>query len=310
MADTYEFLDYTGLTEFADLIKAKLIENSVTATATDGATYTATVDGLSALTPGAVIVIKPSMTATSVTPTLNVNSLGAKQIRRKLSGGTLTRPQLLYANVVYKDLPLLLMYDGTYWVATQFTKPSATDLYGMVGVENGGTGHDFSDIPANAIIRNSGDNTQLWYTPTGNGALYATDNNGVVSFGTLPIAQGGTGATSGSDACENIGALPKSGGEVTGPLVLSCTTDASGLSDTKPALIIGGNSSQPHIAIDGNEIIAKSNATTPTTLYLGDDSPLSIVSITGYFRTNNNNFGTTLPATNIFSGRIFFKKVT
>lgn len=153
MADTYEFLDYTGLSEFAEIIKAKLIENSVAATATDGATYTATVDGLTALTPGAVITIIPSMTATSTTPTLNVNSLGAKQIRRKLSGGTLTRPQLMYANVVYKDLPLLLMYDGTYWVATQFTKPSATDLYGMVGVPNGGTGLD-SVTAGNFLVGN------------------------------------------------------------------------------------------------------------------------------------------------------------
>ena len=145
MAETYEFLDYTGLSEYSGYVKAKLIENSVAATATDGATYTATVDGLSALTTGAIITIKPSMTATSTTPTLNVNGLGAKQIRRKLSGGTLTRPQLMYANVVYKDLPVHLMYDGTYWVATQFTKPSATDLYGMVGVENGGTGADTGD---------------------------------------------------------------------------------------------------------------------------------------------------------------------
>jgi hypothetical protein len=59
----------------------------------------------------------------------------------------------------------------------------------------GGTGHDFSSIPANAIIRNSGDNTQLWYTASANGALYATAANGAVKFGTLPIAQGGTGRT-------------------------------------------------------------------------------------------------------------------
>lgn len=65
----------------------------------------------------------------------------------------------------------------------------------VIPVGNGGTGHDFSSIPANAIIRNSGDNTQLWYTASANGALYATASNGAVKFGTLPIAQGGTGRT-------------------------------------------------------------------------------------------------------------------
>lgn len=110
------------------------------ASASDGATYTATVDGITALTSGVKLTIVPSMTATSTSPTLNVNSLGAKQIRRKLSAGTATRSALQNANTVYKDVPLELMYDGTYWVATQFTKPAAADLYGTVAIANGGTG--------------------------------------------------------------------------------------------------------------------------------------------------------------------------
>lgn len=117
---------------------AKKFIHIVTASSSDGATYTATVDGLTALEKGVVVTILPSMTATSTTPTLNVNGLGAIQIRRKLSSGTLTRPALQNANTVYKDLPIQLMYDGQYWVATQFTKTSATDLYGLVAVQNGG----------------------------------------------------------------------------------------------------------------------------------------------------------------------------
>ena len=155
-----KYLDQTGFNYFVGKIKtllagksdsghthsiddvaetsAKKILHSVDAASTDGTAFTATVDGISALEPGIVVTIKPSMTATSTTPTLNVNGLGAIQIRRKMSAGTLTRPALLYGNVLYKALPVQLMYDGTYWVATQFTKPSASDLYGYVAVQNGG----------------------------------------------------------------------------------------------------------------------------------------------------------------------------
>ena len=60
----------------------------------------------------------------------------------------------------------------------------------------GGAGRDISDFPANAIIRNSGSGGgDLYYTITNNGAFYATSENGYPSFGTLPVAQGGTGQT-------------------------------------------------------------------------------------------------------------------
>ena len=72
---------------------------------------------------------------------------------------------------------------------------------------NGGTGHDFSNIPAGAIIRNSADDTGLWYTQTKSGALYATANDVNPTFGTLPIAQGGTGATTASAALSNLGGM-------------------------------------------------------------------------------------------------------
>lgn len=67
---------------------------------------------------------------------------------------------------------------------------------GTLSVARGGTGHDFSSIPKGAVIRNSADNTGLWYTQTASGALYATAANANPTFGTLPVAQGGTGVTS------------------------------------------------------------------------------------------------------------------
>ena len=58
---------------------------------------------------------------------------------------------------------------------------------------------------------------------------------------------------------------------ITGTLVLSNTTDASGKENKSPALIVGGTATTAHIEIDSNEIMAKSNGTTPTGLSLNSD---------------------------------------
>ena len=66
----------------------------------------------------------------------------------------------------------------------------------VIPKSKGGTGADFSNIPANAIIRNSGSGgSDLYYFATADGACYATSTNGYPTFGTLPVAQGGTGET-------------------------------------------------------------------------------------------------------------------
>lgn len=59
--------------------------------------------------------------------------------------------------------------------------------------------------------------------------------------------------------------------EITSTLVLSKTTDASGTENKSPALIVGGTATTAHIEIDSNEIMAKSNGTTPTGLTLNND---------------------------------------
>ena len=84
-------------------------------------------------------------------------------------------------------------------------------------------------------------------------------------------------------------ALPLSGGTVTGTLVLSKTQDAAGNANNSPALIIGGTATSQHIEIDGNEILSKSNGTTPSTLYLQDGSGNVCVAGSGGLRLDNTS---------------------
>ena len=65
-------------------------------------------------------------------------------------------------------------------------------------------------LPAGAVVRNSTDGTGLWYSATASGAFYATGANGLPKFGTLPVAQGGTGATTAAAARTALGAAASS----------------------------------------------------------------------------------------------------
>ena len=74
------------------------------------------------------------------------------------------------------------------------------DRIPTITVDKGGTGTsiDLVNAPNQAIIRRlkTDQYDQLYYTATANGAFYATATNGQAKFGTLPVAQGGTGVTS------------------------------------------------------------------------------------------------------------------
>lgn len=140
--------DITVLNQNWDIIDANLGQGSipiVNATSADGVTYTANSKDINSLTSGLAIFFIPDKTSTTATPTLNINGLGAKNIRRKISMGTGTTANGGITTWLYKDRPSLFVYDGSYWLPLEFTKPAAQDLYGIVPITNGGTGADNAD---------------------------------------------------------------------------------------------------------------------------------------------------------------------
>lgn len=81
----------------------------------------------------------------------------------------------------------------TYSAGTGLSKSGNTfSLDVPVFVSNGGTGR--STLTSNAILAGNSTSSVKMVT-TSSGALYATSSGGAASFGTLPVAQGGTGQT-------------------------------------------------------------------------------------------------------------------
>lgn len=95
----------------------------------DGATYTATVDGVTALEVGYSLTIIPDTTSTTTLPKLNLNGLGAKNIKQRLSQNTALTVQAQEENWLVANKPVTLTYDGMQWV-TSFARPAVNDLYG------------------------------------------------------------------------------------------------------------------------------------------------------------------------------------
>ena len=100
-------------------------------TAGTGAAYTASVSGLT-LVAGASFVMVPHTASTTTTPTLNVNSLGAKNIRMRLSSSTSSTIPLINSGFLTRYKPVKVTYDGTYWVIDDFIQPDANHLYGTL----------------------------------------------------------------------------------------------------------------------------------------------------------------------------------
>ena len=114
----------------------------------DGKDYTAAISGVSELREGMIITIIPDTTSAATIPTLNVNSLGVKNIKQRLSINTSLTAEAADDSWMIANKPVPLMYDGTQWV-TITGRPAATALYGKTDIKNGGTN---AETAAEALI--------------------------------------------------------------------------------------------------------------------------------------------------------------
>lgn len=153
------------------------------AESSDGIAYTATVPGVTELINGMLLTIIPSMTSTSTNITLDVNGLGATNVRLPLSFNTaaMDRPRLDTFYVA--ERPITLQYDANYaaggiWKVFEKNKTSAQDLYGVVPIESGGTNANTAD----AALENLGAAPKV-HTHTVSdvdGAFAAADYDGLI----------------------------------------------------------------------------------------------------------------------------------
>jgi hypothetical protein len=148
-----------------------------------GAAYTATVKAIEALSAGANFVMVPHATSTTTAPTLNVNGLGAKNIRMRISSSPKSTIQLPSKDFLTNGKPVRLVYDGQYWIVDDMVQPNANGLYGTVPVASGGTG-----------CTTLADAKKLFSV---------ADDTGVI-----PVSSGGTGAKTAADARTNLGITP------------------------------------------------------------------------------------------------------
>ena len=124
-------------------------------------------------------------------------------IKNKPSG--LANPFLLFVHTVGSAVlqEAIDSTDGSRWCrAGAGAWVQTYDSSSVVPVSDGGTGA--STLAANSVLLGNGTGA-VKQKATANGAMFATGASAEPSFGILPIAQGGTGGSSGTNALNNLG---------------------------------------------------------------------------------------------------------
>lgn len=137
-------------TNFAEIFMEKQPDMIYTAESSDGVNYTVTVPGVTSLYAGLRIMVKFSRNSASTAPKLNVNNLGAKNIRQALSTNNSATAPGGSNTWLTTASPVELTYTGSMW-KTDFVRPSASNMYGTVPVNCGGTGATTTEAARTAL---------------------------------------------------------------------------------------------------------------------------------------------------------------
>lgn len=180
---------YTGNeSDFATKLAADympLYGNIVTASG-NGSAYTATVPGVTTLKSGLVITIIPDTTSTETIPTLNVNGLGAKSIKQKLSVNTALTTEAANESWMVANKPVILQYNGSVWT-TIVPRPKAEDINAVLYKEQTLTDAQQAQARANVGIghlNTTGDQRDIYVDMYGikrGSADYAVSNSEIMS---------------------------------------------------------------------------------------------------------------------------------
>ena len=141
-----------------------------------GSAYTATINGISTLKAGISFVMIPHTVSTTSSPTLNLNGLGAKNIRRRVSSGSSTTTDGGSTNWLSANSPVFVTYNGTFWI-TDLVTPNAVDITGTVPVAKGGTGVTTLDALKNLVQNDT------WKLTTATDITSNTDMNSYTDIG-------------------------------------------------------------------------------------------------------------------------------
>lgn len=249
------------------------IRNQSVVTKGTGAVYAATVEGIASLSAGVSFVMIPHTVSTTSSPKLNVNGLGEKLIKRRVSNCTGT----FYNASAPSDWltagkPITMTYDGEYWVA-DLPVPNANDIMGAVHIANGGTG---ATTATQARI---------------NLGIETTD--GTVSSGNANYAEVGEWVDGNPDAEDRIGYFVCVDNTTAKMTMRKATEidDVRGVTITAPAF--SGNCSNDKFDSDGN-LIAKYSFVA----VMGNASVIDNGTCTVNGRCMPTNDGTAIPSPN------------